>query len=796
MSHNEYHYDNYEDKEIKEAIIASEVNREFFWKLLKKKRMGTKAKVSAIRNNGKKVVYDIDSILEVWRLHFSELSKPRVDENFDHQHYIEVMSKVNEWNSQHDMDVFTQELFTKEEVLKAINKLNSGKAAGHDGIMKEHLKALGSITVDLLVLVFKWVLVLEYVPKNFRRGVQVPLFKGKNTSSLDPDNYRGITLLSTFNKVFEILLWSRLEVWWQRDQVVSPAQGACRKGVSSVHTAMMLQETIATGLETSDKVYVLYLDVSKAFDSVWTEGLFYQLHALGVTGRTWRLMYRTYINFKCRVRILNKMSKWYPMLCGIHQGGFLSLIKYVIFINSLLVDLQEANICCTISHIETSPLSYADDLAVASTHKGKVDRALGIADKHSLKWRYRFNAGKSAVLVYGETKNEGKTNSVHRSYKLGKNFVKEKTDYDHVGFKTCIHRDSSKRTMEKIKKGRRTLNASTGLGIRKGGLSMNTCNVIIWSVVVPIITYASEIWVMKNDDVKMLDEFQKYAGKRVQRFPLDTPGETSFIGLGWMRMENFIHGKKLLFIRSIAVRDESCIYKKVLIYRATQFNNDIRSGIQNRYDSPIYDILRVSIMYNLYNDVMRMINGTILFTKYEWKKAVWQAAWRIEDEDWEYRSNLYRSTMTLKRISGEVAYLIWWFIADNCPKYMRECEIMSKIVCHCSSLKVDDYRYKNMGLMVRSCTLCDRYELEDAEHIILRCPSLHDIRMEMFSDIESMENGIGNYILLNADNLFDTILGKPTKNVVLEHMCAFWIIVCQAVSRMYTTVIRAKQGIG
>ena len=786
----------YENQEIKEAITASELNREFFWKLLKRKNSGNKAKVSAIRNRDKKVVHDIDSILEVWRLHFSELSKPRFDDSFDHVHYVEVMAKIHEWNGQQDSDEFSRDFFTRNEVVAAINKLNSGKAAGHDGILKEHLKALGGIMADFLVLIFRWVFILEYVPTNFRRGVQVPLFKGKNASTLDPDNYRGITLLSTFNKVFEILLWARLELWWHRNQVISPAQGACRKGASSVHTAMMLQETIASGLETNNKIFVLYLDVSKAFDSVWTEGLFFQLHALGVTGRTWRLMYRTYVNFKCRVRVMNRMSKWYPMLCGIHQGGFLSLIKYVIFINSLLVELQSSKVCCTINRISTSPLSYADDLAAASTQKRKIDRALEIANNHSLKWRYRFNAGKSAILVYGESKNEGKINSSNRSYSLGKDFVKEKVEYDHVGYKTCIHGDNPSRTVEKIKKGRRTLNASTGLGIRKGGLTLSTCNVIMWSVIIPIITYASEIWVMKYSDVKMLDEFQKYAGRRIQRFPLDTPNETSVIGLGWMRLENYIHVKKLLFLRTIAIRDDSCIYKSVLKCRAVKFNDDIRNGINNEHDSPIFDILRVAVMYKLYEKVMRMIFGGVLYSKHDWKKVVWSTAWCVEDEDWAYRAHLFKSTITIKRTTGEVAYLVWWFLSDNFPKYMRECEIMSRIVCHCSRLKVDDYRFKNSGQMLKSCTLCDRYEVEDAEHIILRCASLEDIRAKLFRDIENMANDAGVFILRNSENLIDTILGKPTPDVAMEHMCTFWIIVCQAVSRMYTKVLKTKQGIG
>ena len=119
--------------------------------------------------------------------------------------------------------------------------------------------------MKVLVHVFKWILTLEYIPENFREGVQVPLhMKGKNTSILETNNLRGITLLNTFNKIFEMLIWNRLKDWWAQNEVVSKLQGACRTGISCVHTTMLMQETIAEKLETHRKVFVLYLDVSKA----------------------------------------------------------------------------------------------------------------------------------------------------------------------------------------------------------------------------------------------------------------------------------------------------------------------------------------------------------------------------------------------------------------------------------------------------------------------------------------------------------------------------------------------------
>ena len=85
---------------------------------------------------------------------------------------------------------------------------HNGKTLGFDGICKEHLVHAGESLIWVLHLAFNWIFTLEYVPTNFRRGIQVPLYKGKNTSTLSVDNYRGITLLSTYNKLFEVIFYA------------------------------------------------------------------------------------------------------------------------------------------------------------------------------------------------------------------------------------------------------------------------------------------------------------------------------------------------------------------------------------------------------------------------------------------------------------------------------------------------------------------------------------------------------------------------------------------------------------
>ena len=74
---------------------------------------------------------------------------------------------------------------------------------------------------------------------------------------------------------------------------------------------------------------------------------------------------------------------------------------------------------------------------------------------------------------------------------------------------------------------------------------------IFWQVVVPTITFGCEVWVPTDKDEELFLALQRYAGKRVQRFPQRAPNSISFYGLGWLKLTSYINVKKLLFVLTI-----------------------------------------------------------------------------------------------------------------------------------------------------------------------------------------------------------------------------------------------------
>ena len=145
-------------------------------------------------------------------------------------------------------------------------------------------------------------------------------------------------------------------------------------------------------------------------------------------------------------------------------------------------------------------------------------------------WRFRFQAKQSAILVYGESPREHNRNAQNRVLKLGCDRIPEKQEYDHVGTKSCFYSDSEPRVSEEVSKGRNVLNVAPGIGIRKNGLNTIFCNLIFWAVIVSILTFGCDMWILSVKDEEDILSFQRFAGRHIQRFPQRSPNLTSSFG--------------------------------------------------------------------------------------------------------------------------------------------------------------------------------------------------------------------------------------------------------------------------
>ena len=241
--------------------------------------------------------------------------------------------------------------------------------------------------------------------------------------------------------------------------------------------------------------------------------------------------------------------------------------------------------------------------------------------------------------------------------------------------------------------------------------------------------------------------------------------------------------------------DDNCLYKKVFKLRARKFNDDIEEGIKNLYDSPIFDLLRISIIFGLYETVMNMTFNSHTYSKGIWKKIVWARAWEVEDKDWYITSMFQKSLQKLNMTLGCAKYLSWYHISDAYPKLMRECETMARLVCGASNLKSNEYRYIGKFFMEKSCDMCDLAAYENVNHLVMACPATSFLRRPMF-DLTNSDECKNLWCSIEPGICLEALLGGNPVMAPLHDMFPIWCKSMFWINKMYRMVMKARSGIG
>ena len=393
--------------------------------------------------------------------------------------------------------------FSSEEVLEAISSLAKGKAPGPDGIEGEHLLYAGSKFISHLTSLLNSIAKAGYIPKAFRKGFTIPLLKGPNKEVTDPGNYRGISLLSNMAKVLEKLLLPRIEEIVQ----LNPLQGGFRPGLSSNHTALILQEAVCSLRVQKLKAFVAFLDAQKAFDSVWLAGLLVKLHQRGISGQIWHLINHWYSPSSTSVLWEGNCSPYVPILQGVHQGAILSPLLYSIFVDELLDVLLEMNIGAHIKEVFIGSPMYADDLALIAGSPESLQAMLNTVFSYSCKWKYKINPHKSSILVLVSQSRQ--RNRQVRHWSRGNTSILEHDEINHLGILRTVHNSTISRTNRRATAGRSAFFSLNAIGARFGNLHPSTSIKLYSTLCLPILLFGSEVWSPSKTEILMLERVHR-----------------------------------------------------------------------------------------------------------------------------------------------------------------------------------------------------------------------------------------------------------------------------------------------
>jgi hypothetical protein len=208
-------------------------------------------------------------------------------------------------------------LFTKESISNTLMKLKSGKEPGIDEIPNDFLKFRGDIMIHSLVDMLTAISDIEVIPDDWHSGIIRPLHK--SGSLYDIDNYRGITLSSNVYKIFSKTIDSTAVNHLESNNIHGESQGAFRKDRRIENHIITLHGICSLAMSSKKPLYIAFLDLSKAFDRVWWDGLPAKLWESGIQGKPWCLK-EIYRNAQNKVLFNDYESDYSDQEYGVKQG--------------------------------------------------------------------------------------------------------------------------------------------------------------------------------------------------------------------------------------------------------------------------------------------------------------------------------------------------------------------------------------------------------------------------------------------------------------------------------------------
>ena len=275
--------------------------------------------------------------------------------------------------------------FDEDELFKIIRALNINKAHGHDDISIRMIKICDKSLIKPLSFLFKTAVRSSHYPDIWKKSNIIPVHK-KNDKQL-VNNYRPISLLPVFGKIFEKIIFNKTYKFLLEEKLLNPNQSGFRPSDSCINQLIAITHEIFKAFDCNPplKVRSVFLDISKAFYKVWHKGLIYKIKSMDVSGQLLNLLENYLTNRHQRVLLNGQNSAWAPVFAGVPQGSILGPLLFLIYINDLPNGLK------------ANAKLFADDTSLFAIVKDKQESAdilnndLLTISKWVFNWKMLFN---------------------------------------------------------------------------------------------------------------------------------------------------------------------------------------------------------------------------------------------------------------------------------------------------------------------------------------------------------------------------------------------------------------------
>ena len=275
--------------------------------------------------DGMETFSDSKRVVARWSEHFQKLLN--VPGDIEHEALVNIQQRIT--------NTCLDEIPNMDEMARAIAGLKDGKAPGGDGIPAEVWKHGGDNLSNRLHQLITKAWEEGSVPQAWKDASIVTIYKKGDRT--DCGNYRGISLLSIAGKIFARILLNRLSIHIT-PEVVPETQCGFRSNRSTADMIFCLRQLQEKCTEQDRPLYIVFVDFTKAFDTVGRTGLWQLLRKYGCPEKFSTMIEALHTGMMANVSVGGEVSETFGVTNGVKQGCVLAPTLFSIFLSAMLVE--------------------------------------------------------------------------------------------------------------------------------------------------------------------------------------------------------------------------------------------------------------------------------------------------------------------------------------------------------------------------------------------------------------------------------------------------------------------------